>query len=158
MINLIWAMDINWLIGQNNKLPWRYQEDLNYFKSLTANKTVLMGINTYYSMKGYYKNTPFPFKKVYVASRSKTITDVTMVRDAQEFLKGYQDELWVLGGSAIFKLALEVADKLYITWILKPYQGDTHFPYFDLVDDFKVLNEKAGLNPDLKFMVYGKTK
>ena len=40
MINLIWAMDINWLIGKNNKLPWRYQEDLNYFKSLTANKTV----------------------------------------------------------------------------------------------------------------------
>ncbi|MCK9233852.1 MAG: dihydrofolate reductase, partial [Acholeplasmataceae bacterium] len=28
-------MDINWLIGKNNKLPWRYQEDLNYFKSLT---------------------------------------------------------------------------------------------------------------------------
>lgn len=158
MINLIWAMDINWLIGNNNKLPWRYQEDLDYFKRTTKNKIVLMGEKTYRSMKGYYKSTPFPFSQVYVASRTEKIDDVIMVRDVEEFLKNNKEELWVLGGSVIFNLALPYADNLYITWILKAYQGDTHFPEFNLVDDFHVISNVDGEDPELRFMVYGKNK
>ncbi len=158
MINLIWAMDINWLIGKNNVLPWRYQEDLDYFKKTTKDKVVIMGEKTYRSMKGYYKSTPFPFAKVYVASRKANIDGVTMVRDVKEFLKNNKEELWVLGGSVIFKIALEFADNLYITWILKAHEGDTYFPEFNLVDDYYVKSSVLGEDTDLKFMIYGKNK
>ncbi len=156
MINLIWAMDINWLIGVNNRLPWRYQEDLDYFKKMTKGKIVLMGEKTYHSMKGYYKSTPFPFSKIYVASRSAEIAEVIMVRDVNDFLKNNQEELWVLGGSVIFNLALPYADNLYITWILKAHQGDTYFPEFNLVDNYLIKSEINGEHEDLKFMVYGR--
>ena len=68
MISLIWAMDKNWLIGKENKIPWHYKKDLMYFKEKTQGKTVLMGDNTYYSLKGYYKDRPLPYGKIYVAS------------------------------------------------------------------------------------------
>ena len=71
MINLIWAMDVNWLIGKEGKLPWRYIEDLNYYKKMVLGKTVLMGDKTYESLKVYYKKNPFPFKDYYIASLDK---------------------------------------------------------------------------------------
>ncbi len=158
MINLIWAMDINWLIGKNNRLPWRYQEDLDFFKRTTKNKIVLMGEKTYRSMKGYYKSTPFPFSKVYVASRGETIDDVEMVSDVVDFIKNNKEELWILGGSVIFDLAMPYADNLYITWILKPYEGDTYLKKFNLETDFYVKSELIGEDKDLKFVVYGRNK
>ena len=50
MISLIFAMDINNLIGKDNDLPWHYPEDLKYFKQVTSGKTVLMGEATFYSI------------------------------------------------------------------------------------------------------------
>ena len=38
MIKLIWAMDCNWLIGKDNKIPWHYKEDLQYYKSHERDK------------------------------------------------------------------------------------------------------------------------
>ena len=75
MISLIWAMDINWLIGIDDKLPWHYREDLLYYKEKTAGKTVLMGDKTYYSLKGYYKTKPLPYGKIFVASLDKLELD-----------------------------------------------------------------------------------
>lgn len=157
MINLIWAMDINWLIGKDNKLPWRYPEDLQYLKNMTHHHTVLMGDNTYDSLKGYYKNRELPFKKIFVA----TITDRTfegceVVKDIDSFLNNYKEDLWVIGGRTIYQLALPYADRLYITWILKPHKGNVYFPEFDLVNDYQVISETEGTDENLKFMVYGR--
>ena len=55
MINLIWAMDDNWLIGKDNRMPWHVKEDLLYYKEKTLGKTVFLGYNNYVSLKGYYK-------------------------------------------------------------------------------------------------------
>lgn len=161
MIHLIWAMDENWLIGKGDKLPWRYPEDLKYFKDKTHNKTVLMGHNTYCSLKDvYYKNKKLPFKKIYVATRENTrdYEDAIIVNDVVSFLKNNDEKLWVIGGSTIYSLALPFANKLYITWILNNYEGDIYFPKFPLLEDFKLLKEKAGKNKDLKFSVYGRVK
>lgn len=161
MINLIWAMDVNWLIGTGNKLPWRYLEDLIYFKKKTHNKVVIMGDKTYRSLKDvYYKDRKLPFKKVYVGTLdfNKTYQDATKVNDISKFLKEYDGEIWVLGGATIYKLALPFADNLYITWILKEHQGDFYFPKFSLETDFKLLKEKQGKTKELKFTVYGRVK
>lgn len=161
MINLIWAMDKNWLIGDGDKLPWRYKEDLQYFKDKTHGKTVLMGEKTFFSLKNvYYKNRSLPFGKIYVATKDKNIKiqGVVIVNDVDEFLKEVKEELWVIGGATIYNISIPYANKLYITWILKEYKGDCYLPKFPLDQDFELLTEKQGETPDLKFSIYGRVK
>lgn len=147
MINLIWAMDENWLVGNDDKLPWRIKEDLQYFQQMTKDKIVLMGDLTYKSMKGYYKNKPFPFKKIFVANLNEKIyDDAILVKDVKEFLKNNKEELFVIGGPTIYKLSLPFADRLYITFVLNRHEGNVFFPKFNL-DDYNLINynTKEGL-------------
>lgn len=155
MISLIWAMDSNWLIGIDDKLPWRYKEDLIYFKNMVKNKPVLMGDVTYDSLKGYYKDKPFPFGKIYVGSLNKhlKIENATIINDIEKFLSTHKEELFVIGGSTIYKLALPYADRLYITHILNRHPGNVYFPKFDL-NNYKVINKK--LSEKLIFTCYEK--
>lgn len=133
MIALVWAMDENRLIGKGDKLPWHIEEDLKLFKSITEGKVVLMGNRTYESMKGYYKNKPFPFNKVYVANlKNKNYEDAIRINNVEEFLSTFRGELYVIGGASIYELALPYADKLYISHIKGKYEGDSYFPEFDL--------------------------
>jgi len=132
MINMIWAMDKNNLIGKNNKLPWRHKEDLKFFWETVSNKTVLMGHNTYLSLKAYFPHKQLPFEKIYVASLFKyNYEDATQVWNLIPFIKDYQGELFILGGKSIYEQAFDYADKLYISIIDGIYHGDTYLKAFD---------------------------
>lgn len=133
MINLIWAMDENNLIGNGDKIPWHIKEDLLYYKSKTNGKTVLMGDTTYFSLKSYYKDKPLPYGKIYVATIDKNlkIDGVEMVYDLISFIQKVDFELWVVGGSTIYKLTLAYADNLYISFIKGSHIGDRYFPNID---------------------------
>lgn len=152
MISLIWAMDRNWLIGKDNILPWHYKKDLIYFKEKTKGKTVLMGDMTYHSLKGYYKDKPLPFGKIYVATlKDETYPDGIVVKDMRQFLKETNEDILVIGGKTIYQIALEYANYLYITWIDKDHEGNVYFPKFDL-NQFKVISET--IDGELRFTVY----
>ena len=93
MISLIWAMSETNLIGKDNKIPWHVKEDLLYYKEKTKGQTVLMGENTYDSLKGYYKTKPLPYGKIYVASLSeRSFSDAIKVSDVTSFLKNNKEE------------------------------------------------------------------
>lgn len=137
MINMIWAMDENNLIGNGDKIPWHIKEDLIYYKNKTKGKTVLMGDATYFSLKSYYKTKPLPYGKVYIATIDKNLKienpleDIEIIYDLVEFLKNYKDEIWVCGGATIYKLSLPYADRLYISFIKGDHVGDKYFPKID---------------------------
>ena len=130
MINLIWAMDENWLVGKDDLIPWHVKEDLLYFKSKVKGKTVVMGDTTYFSLKGYYKNRPLPYGKIYVASLDNNLKleDAEVINDFKTFIENYDEEIWVTGGATIFKIALPYADNLYISFIKGKYEGNVYFP------------------------------
>lgn len=152
MITLIWAMDENWLIGKDNRLPWHYPTDLAYFKKMTRNSHVLMGDLTYQSLKGYYKHKALPFKQISVANlENKVYEDATRVSDIHDYFKHIEDDICVIGGKTIYQLALPYADQLYITFILKQHEGNVYFPSFDL-SAFKLVSKR--LEPGLIFAVY----
>jgi dihydrofolate reductase len=133
MIHLIWAMDQNRLIGANQSLPWHIKDDLAFFKSIVNEKRVLMGMQTYLSMKTYFKDKPFPYVEVYVATRQKiSLKDAIVIEDVEKFLSKQSDDLYILGGSKIYEIALDYANILYITYVLQSYEGDTYFPNYDL--------------------------
>ena len=155
MISLIWAMDKNWLVGKDNKLPWHFKEDLLYYKEKTAGKTVLMGDKSYYSLKSYYKDKPLPYGKIYVASLDDLrLDDATVIHDINLFLDNFdkEEELWVVGGATIYRFSLPYADKLYITHVDGEYEGDAYFPKFDLENEFNLLSSRISNN--LNFCVY----
>src|SRR5690554_7914181 len=104
MIQMIWAMDENWLIGKDNLLPWHYPKDLAYFKKMTKDAHVLMGDLTYQSLKSYYKSKPLPFKKIYVADlETKTYDDAIHVQDIFKFIKQTKEDIMVIGGKTIYQ-------------------------------------------------------
>ena len=133
MINLIWAMTKDNLIGKGNLMPWHIKEDLVYYKNKTAGKTVVMGEETYYSLKGYYKTRPLPYGTIYVASLNPDLKldDAIVINDLIGFVTNYKDELWVVGGATIYKLTLPYADRLYISFVKGNYEGDKYFPQID---------------------------
>ena len=142
MINMIWAMDENNLIGDGNKIPWHVKEDLLYYKEKTKGKTVVMGEATYYSLKGYYKEKPLPYGKIYVASLDKnlSISDGEVVNDLNEFLTNFEGDLWVCGGATIYKVCMPYANRLYISFIQGEHKGDKYFPKINY-DEFNLIWE-----------------
>ena len=133
MISLIWAMTKDHLIGKGNLIPWHIKEDLIYYKEHTKGQIVLMGEETYYSLKGYYRTKPLQYGKIYVASLNKDLVldDAIVINDLVWFLENNSEDLWVVGGATIYKISLPYADKLYISFIKGNYEGDKYFPEID---------------------------
>jgi len=130
MLCIIVAVAENNCIGSDNSLPWHIPQDLARFRELTMGKTVIMGAKTYLSLK-----RPLKGREMIVLtsdiSRYKPVSGVTFHTNAEEIFMVYKnrrDEAFVIGGAEIYKIALPLCDKLYITEILAAFDGDTFFP------------------------------
>ncbi|AQS41984.1 MAG: Dihydrofolate reductase [Candidatus Tokpelaia hoelldobleri] len=134
-LSLIAAMTENGVIGRNNAMPWRLSSDLKRFKALTLGKPVIMGRKTWGSLGRPLAHrlniviTRDPAFRAEGASLVHTLDEARQlaVNAAQ---KAGLDEIFVIGGSEIFRQALPYADKMYLTEILTHLEGDTYFPPF----------------------------
>lgn len=134
-------MDENNVIGKNNDLPWHLPNDLKFFKKITTGHTIIMGRKTFESI-----GRPLPNRKNIVLTRNKSFeaegcTVVHSVDELGPYLK--DDEVFLIGGSELFNLALDRADRLYITRIHDEFDGDTFFPKIDL-NQWKLIDEQSG--------------
>lgn len=156
MISLIWAMDKNNLIGKNNELPWHYKEDLKYFRNTIKNHYILLGDKTYESILNYRAGKQFPDVKHLVATiMDVKYENVKMVRDLNLFLKKeHLEEIFVCGGATIYNICMPYADRLYITYIDKKYEGDAYFPKINY-NEWNLISSKQSENtPELSFCIY----
>lgn len=130
---IIAAMSDNRVIGQNNKLPWSVKGDMDFFKRTTINNTVLMGRNTYDSLKKPLKHR----KNVVLTSRPLEQEGVVVIKDVGEY-DFSKEQTFCIGGAQLYKYLLGVVNKLYITHIKQVVDGDnlTMMPIFE--DVFKV--------------------
>jgi dihydrofolate reductase len=142
-LSLIVAVARNGVIGRQGQLPWRLSADLKRFKSLTMGHHLIMGRKTFDSLNG----RELPGRVTIVLTRSGQIPShvkqVASLDDALHLAAGDQ-EVFVIGGSEIFALALPRADRLYITWVEADVEGDVHLPPIDLAD-WRLLEETAVL-------------
>jgi len=131
-ISIIVAIDENNAIGKDNKLLCHLPNDLKYFKSVTQGHTVIMGRNTYLSLP----NGALPNRRNIVLSRNPDfkIKDgevISSFKDAIERCKDVE-EVFVIGGGKVYNEAIDIADKLYVTFIHHSFTGiDTFFPQID---------------------------
>ena len=138
MIAIIAGMTKNRVIGKGNNLPWHIPEDLKNFKRVTSGNTVIMGRKTYDSILSMIGH-PLPNRNNIVISRSLQDERVTVCRSVEEAVengRSFEKDIFVIGGATIYKLFLPIADKKYISWIKKDYEGDVYFPKFNL-DEFQ---------------------
>lgn len=123
----------NQVIGNNNNLLWNIPSDLKRFKELTTNKTILMGRKTYESIGRTLPNRT----NIVISSNKKLKLDNCLVfnnivGDAFSWCKNNNiDELFIIGGSQIYKSCLVFAEELFISFILGDYSGDSYFPYIN---------------------------
>jgi dihydrofolate reductase len=131
MISIIVAASDNDVIGQANTLPWRLSRDLKNFKELTTGNTVVMGRKTFESIIARLGH-PLPNRKNVVITRQQDFVaspEVVVVgswEQAIEKTKG--EEVFVSGGEAIYKIALQSADRLYLTRVHAQSDGDIRLP------------------------------
>ncbi|EAT11037.1 type 3 dihydrofolate reductase [Bermanella marisrubri] len=135
-IALMAAMAENRTVGINNALPWHLPEDLKYFKRTTSGKAIIMGRKTYESI-----GRPLPNRTNIVISRNPNfqlegVRIVSSLDDAIELAESVNeingiDEVMVIGGAAIYELALPKADRLYLTHVHADVHGDAFFPEVD---------------------------
>jgi dihydrofolate reductase len=152
MISLIFAIDPHGVIGRNNSLPWHYPQDLRYFRDVTRHHKVIMGKNTYLSILAR-NGRPLPDRENYVVSHG-SIDDprVVPVHDLRQFLEAsHAEEIFVIGGKAVFEQAWPYADRLYVTHVKASHEGDVVLSCFDLSDFVRTSFRD---DPDLVFAVY----
>ena len=145
MLMMIFACDLNGVIGKNGDLPWRQSTDLQFFKKTTLGKTVVMGRKTWDSLP-----FPLPGRRNIVISRSKRDdVEVMSIEEVRELAK--TDDLFVIGGGEIYSIFIEESSIIYRTIIdSKIEDGDTFAPEIN-PGDFTLESEeivKAGDNDD----------
>jgi dihydrofolate reductase len=131
ILSLIVAHSRNRAIGKDNKLLWHLKDDMKKFVSATKGKYYLMGRKTFDSI-----GKPLPNRVNIIISRNdQYIEGVTVkgsIESAIEFAKEQgANELVIGGGEEIYKLALPMVSRMYITKVHTEVDGDTFFPEFD---------------------------
>jgi dihydrofolate reductase len=132
MISIIVAVATNGIIGRDGDLPWHMPSDLKRFKRLTMGHHLIVGRKTWDEV-----GRPLPGRTMVVVTRDRALRldDVIVVHSLAEALEvaHSDDEVFIAGGGEIYRQALAVADRIYLTRVHADVDGDTTFP--DLDDD-----------------------
>lgn len=156
-ISIIVAISSNRVIGNRNALPWHLPADLKHFKSVTMGKPMIMGRKTWTSI-----GRPLPGRRSIVVTRDPLFRaegcEIAHSLDAALKLAGPVDEVVVIGGAQVFREALPLADRIYLTVIDHVFQGDVYFPPVDATHWREVAREEFGSDPQnlypYRFLTY----
>ena len=129
-ISIIVAANAEYVIGKDNRLPWHIPEDLKRFKKLTWGSPILMGRKTFESI-----GRPLPGRHNLVLSsqesyRAEGISMFPTFKHAMNYASQSlkSAEIFVIGGAAVYRDALPIADRVLLTQVDKTVDGDVFFP------------------------------
>ena len=129
MISIIVAVAKGGAIGKEGKMPWKIPGEQRQFKDLTTGHVVIMG-RTSYEEIGH----PLPERTNIVVSKTKVFSGENLytVKSLQEAIeRAGQEEIFIAGGAEIFREALPLADKIYMTYVdMEVPDADRFFPDF----------------------------
>jgi dihydrofolate reductase len=135
-VALIAAVANNGVIGHGSQIPWRLPGDFAHFKRMTMGKPLIMGRRTFESI-----GRPLPGRTNIVVTRQEGFappgvivhsTLETALEHAQQIAKADRaNEVMIGGGAEIYRQALPIADRMYITQVELEPEGDVFFPPID---------------------------
>jgi dihydrofolate reductase len=130
-VTLVAAVAANGVIGRDGGLPWHLPDDLRHLKRLTRGHVLVMGRRTFDSI-----GRPLPERTTIVVTRqpdwrAEGVLTAAGVPEALTRAAEVDDQVFVLGGEEIFRLALPEADAMVISEVDARPDGDTVFPPVD---------------------------
>ncbi len=130
MLSLIAAVARNRVIGKDNQLLWHLPGDMRYFRETTRGKTVIMGRRTWESLPEKFRPLPGRLNIVVSRNRDYSAPGATLAGSLEDAvgLAGRSSEAFIIGGAELYRQALPLANRLYLTEIAADYEGDTWFP------------------------------
>jgi dihydrofolate reductase len=126
IISLIAVVDEQLGLGKDNGLLCHLPADLQHFKSLTLNKPIIMGRNTFASI-----GKPLPGRHNIVLTHQHLVIEGVSIANSLEAaldLAKNQSEVMIIGGASIYKQALGIAQRIYLTRIHHRFEADVFFP------------------------------
>ena len=137
IISLIAAVAENGIIGGNNTLPWHLPLDMRFFMKTTEGHCIITGRRNYESIPEKFR--PLKNRTNIVVTRQQNYAletgELKVVGSLQEGIevarRAMEQELFIIGGGEVYRQAMSLADRLYITEIKHQFEGDTYFPSFD---------------------------
>jgi len=146
IISIIAAVASNGVIGREGRIPWHLPADLRRFREITSGHAVIMGRKTYESI-----GRPLPDRLNIVVSRQAGFgpTGVAVAGSLQEALAmaAGEDEVFICGGGEIYCQALPLADRIYMTLLDRPFDGDVFFPDIPADEFVETAREAFGGDP-----------
>ena len=130
MVSIIVAIAQNGTIGDKNSLLWHIKEDMRFFRTTTSGHPVIMGRKTFESLG----SKPLPKRTNIVITRAdREFEGALTAHSLEEAIRmaGEDQEIFIMGGAQIYREALSVVDRMYITHVECDYEGDTSFPEVD---------------------------
>jgi dihydrofolate reductase len=128
-LSVIAAVARNGTIGHDNALPWHLPEDLKRFKALTMGHHIIMGRKTYESL-----GRLLPGRTTVIVSRNQAyaVEGAKVVNSLEQAIRACagDEEIFVIGGAELYRKALPVAGRLYLTEIDEDFDGDAQFPEY----------------------------
>jgi len=128
-------------LGKDNRLLWKIPEDMAHFKKLTMGHPVISGRKNFDSM-----GRALPGRTNIIVTRDpnyrkENCTVVHSIEDAlSEARASDNEEIFIIGGGEIYKVALPYTDRLYLTIIEGEKEADVFFP--DYAEFTKVVLEE----------------
>jgi dihydrofolate reductase len=132
-ISLIVAMDQSGLIGNETGLPWRLPADLKRFRKLTTGKPIIMGRKTLEHIGGPLKER---LNIVLTRQADFQCAGVVVVHSFEEAIERAKavlpewggDEIMIIGGAEVYRQALPLVERIYLTIVDGKFEGNTWFP------------------------------
>lgn len=148
-VSFIVAMSENNVIGIDNKLPWHLKDDLQNFKKLTMGHHILMGRKTFESIgKALPGRMSLVISSEPRANQESVFWFTSIFRAIKQAERNGEEELFIIGGEKIFKYALSLVDRIYLTEVKGVIKGDTYFPQLSLKNWKLISTQEFSKNAD----------
>jgi dihydrofolate reductase len=144
-LSVMVAMAQNRVIGHQGKIPWHLPNELQLFKRTTLGHPILMGRKTWESI-----GRPLPGRtSILITRQAHYVAPGALVTHSLEEALNKTDpqfERFVIGGGELYREALPLADRLYLTTVNAEPEGDTFLPSWPL-EAWKKIKEEC-FSPD----------
>lgn len=146
-------MAANRVIGNKNSIPWHISGELQRFKNITWGHTLIMGRKTHESIG---KSLPGRRNIIVTRNRNFTAAGCEIAHSLDEAYGICEDEHKVFnaGGEELYRQGLDYADKIILTVLSRPYEGDVFFPEFSREIFIQETEEHVRAEPPYTVITY----
>lgn len=142
LISCIVAASLNNVIGKDGTLPWHLSADLKRFKAITTGHSIILGRKNYDDI-----GRPLPNRTNYVLTRNIAFEapGCVVCNSLEQAIKACEvageTECFIIGGAAIYKEAMPLCKKMYLTRVNATIDGDVFLP--DLGEGWHTVSEES---------------